>query len=843
MSRGLGWRGCWRIARRDLHRGLRGLRLLFICLFLGVATLATIGNLTAAITGEIASKGQLLLGGDVEVAVSQREASAAEKQAFRRAGHLSETIRLRAMAQRPGQGSGGGPAAVLTELKGVDRSYPLYGTLMLRAGPAGALKAGELVIGQALADRLAVRPGQYLRYGSADFRIRDIIVDEPDRVGEGFTLGPVAITSLEGLRRTGLLQPGSLYESKYRIRLSPGTDARATGEALKRAFPAAGLEIKDRDRAAPGTSRFFERMGQFLSLIGLSALAIAGIGVGNGVTSYLAMKRDSIATLKILGASSSDITRIYLMQIGVIALLATGCGLLVGAGLPALLLMAVGGLLPVQPSFALSPWPFLVSAAYGLLVAFIFIMPPLARARMLPAAALFRETVDRRRGMDRASAIAVGVAGLAAVMLALGTAREPLFAASVLGAIGAALAILLGIGLLVRRIARRMRRPRTPLLRLAIANLHRPGAQTSALVVALGLGLTLFVTLAAIQSSLSAEIRNTVPRTAPDQFVLDIPVDQRPSFQNLVARHAPGAEVNIVPTLRGTIIAYGATRVADLEELPKDAWFLRGERGVTYSDSLPEGSDLVEGQWWPRGYSGPPLVSLDREAAKVMGVGVGDRLLVSVLGREIEARIASLRQVNWETMGFNYIMVFSPNSLRGAPHSLAATITAGASKPSEAGLTRALLSAFPSISIIEVGEVVGQVTLLLGQMATAIILSGSVAILAGIAVLIGAIAASRQTRAYDSVILKTLGATRWQILGSQAIEYALLAAILAFVALALGLGAAWFVIVRIFEFTWSPDWMLVAGTLTAGGVLTLAIGLLGSIPLMSVRPARALRSL
>ncbi|MET0370815.1 MAG: FtsX-like permease family protein [Sphingobium sp.] len=836
---GIGWRGCWSLARRDLNRGLRGLRLLFICLFLGVATLATIGNLTAAITGEIQAKGQLLLGGDVEVAMTQREASAAEKAAFRQQGRLSETIRLRAMAQRPGNGAG--PAAVLTELKGVDGAYPLYGALTLRDGRAGGLRGDEVVVGQALADRLALRPGQSVRYGDADYRIRGIVADEPDRVGEGFTLGPVAITSIEGIRRSGLIQPGSLYVSKYRIRLAPGKDAQAVGDALKKAFPAAGFEIKDRDRAAPGTSRFFERMGQFLSLIGLAALAIAGIGVSNGVTSYLAIKRNGIATFKILGASSLDIAFIYLMQVGAVAVLAIICGLAAGVALPVALVAAVRDILPVQPGFALTPWPLVTSALYGLLIAFIFTVPPLARARTLPAAALFREVVDRRNGSDRASLIAVGVAGLAAVLLALGTARDPLFAAAVLGAVAAALLLLLAIGVLVRWLARRAPTPRRPLARLAVANLHRPGAQTSALVVALGLGLTLFVTLAAIQSSLSAEIRNTVPRTAPDQFVLDIPIAQQQSFAKLVQQRAPGAEVNMVPTLRGTIIAYDGKRVADMKELPDGAWFLRGERGVTYSDTLPEGSDLVEGRWWPTGYGGPPLISLDREAADVMGVGVGDMLTVSVLGREIDARIASLRQVNWETMGFNYVLVFSPNVLRAAPHSLSATITMKGA--SDAGMTSALLAAFPSISIIAVGEVVAQVSVLLGQMSTAIVLAGSVAILAGIAVLIGAIAASRQARAYDSVILKTLGATRWQILGAQAIEYAVLATVLALVALGLGLLAGWFVIVRIFEFAWAPDWTLVLATLGGGAILTLGIGLLGSIPLMSVRPARALRTL
>ncbi|MEC7931538.1 MAG: FtsX-like permease family protein, partial [Pseudomonadota bacterium] len=661
----------------------------------------------------------------------------------------------------------------------------------------------------------------------------------PDRLGEGFTLGPVAIVSMDGLRRTGLIQPGSLYATKYRIRLDPRFDAATVRKDWEKARASEGWTFKDRDRAAPGANRFIERMGQFLALIGLAALVIAGIGVSNGVASYLAGKRGGIATFKVLGATAADIARIYRLQVGAVALLGIGAGLLAGAALPPLVVALAGDVLPVSPGFRLHPLPLLTSALYGLLIAFLFTFPPLARARTQPAAALFRGAVDSRSGLDRRSLAAMGVAGALLVALALGTARDPLFAAAVLGAVGAVLLLLLGIGIAVRWGARRLPRPKRPWLRLALANLHRPGAQTAALIVALGLALTLFVTLAGIETSLDAEIRQVVPNKAPAQIVLDIPAADQARFRAIALRQAPEAQLNIVPVLRGTITAYGGRRVADLEQLPDGAWFLRGERGVTYSATLPEGSDLVAGRWWPKDYRGPPLVSLDAEAADTLGIGVGDRLTISILGREIEARIASLRKVNWDTMGFNYVLVFSPVTLRSAPHSVAATITMDPRH--DTAMTRALLAAFPGVSVIAVGDVVDQVGMILTQMSRAILVAASVAILAGIAVLVGAIAAARQSRSYDSVILKTLGATRMQLLGGQALEYGLLAALLALVALALGSIAAWFVIVQIFDFTWAPDWHVVLATLAAGALLTLGIGLAGALPLLSVRPARALR--
>jgi putative ABC transport system permease protein len=839
------WALAWRFARRDLNLRLRGLRLLVVCLFLGVATLAAIGSLASSIRSEISERGQEILGGDVEIAMTQREANEDEFAALRAFGRISATIRTRAMARRTERGGTDTAEAVLTELKGVDEAYPLVGELRTDPVRAAALREDQLWIGQALADRLDVGPGDRLRYGEADFTIAGIISSEPDRVGEGFTLGPVAITSLAGIRRTNLIRPGALFETKYRLLLPPTVTPAEIEERIGRDFAATGWEIRTRDNAAPGTNRFFGRLGEFLTLIGLAALAIAGIGVGNGVTAYLGTRRTSIATLKVLGATSADIARIHGLQILIVATGAILAGLVVGATVPSLTVALAGNLLPVRPGLGLHSASLALGAAYGLLITIIFALPPLARARREPAAAIYRARVDRFHRRDWPVLVGVAMTAAITVAIAIGTSSAPQFAAMVLAGVGGTLLLLLGLGWLARFGARQLPRPRSPLTALALGNLHRPGAQTISLTIALGLALTLFVTLAALQTSLDAEIRSTVPDEAPGQFVLDIPADQEARFRGLIAEHAPDAALNVVPALRGTITAYGTadgvTRVADLEEIPDDAWFLRGERGVTYSGVLPEGSDLVAGRWWPRDYAGPPLVSLDAEAANVLNLTIGDTLTVNILGRDINARIASLRRVNWDTMGFNYVLVFSPNTLRSAPHSLTATIDA----PGDGGAraTRAILAAFPSASVIEVGDIIDQVGGLIRQMAGAILAAASVTILAGVAVLIGAIAAGREARAYDNVMLKVLGATRRQLLTAQLIEYGVLALMLAVVALVLGGIAAWAVLTQVFEFGFRPDWLVVACVLIGGALVTLGIGLAGSLPLLQVRPNQALRQL
>lgn len=836
----LSWPAAWRIARRDLHRRFRGLRLLLVCLFLGVGALAAIGTLTSAIRGELAAQGREILGGDLEVEVWQRPLNAEESTFLGRYGELSRGFRMQAMASTAG-------AATPIELKAVDANWPMYGSLTLKDGRrVGVPPPGQAWLAEGAAERLGIGPGERFKLGSIDLVAGGIIDDEPDRLSEGFALGQTVIVALDVPAAAGLTAPGAMYQSKTRVRFAGGTDPEAVEERLTERFPDAGFDIRTRDRASPGAERFVSRMGEFLTLVGLAALAIAGIGIGGGVASYLEARRASVATLKILGATSRDISRIYALQIGSAALAGSLAGLAAGVLVTPLLAQALGALLPVRTGLVIDVGALLRAALFGLLVALVFAAPPLGRARHFPAMALMRSRVSPLGLAWRGAALPVGL-GLAGIaVLALIDSPTPGLSATFFGGAALMLGLLALLGKAIRAAAKRLPRPSDPILRLALANLHRPGSATGALVAALGFGLSAFVLLAAVQTSLDGNIRRSVPSVAPDYFVLDVPRDRLTEFKATVEKHAPGAEIEAVPTLRGAILAYGPKDapkvVSEMEELPEGAWALRGERGLTYAEALPEGNALVAGNWWPANYTGEPLVSVDADLARAAGLRLGDYLTIGLLGTERRARIANLRRIDWDSMGFNYVLIFSPNALRDAPHNLAATVSLPPGGKAS-GLLRDLVRAFPSSSVIEIGPLLTQARAILEQVSLAILAAASVAVLAGIAVLLGAIAAARAARLYDTVILRVLGASTRQLLMLQLAEFGLLAAVLALVALGLGGTLAWLVIVQLFEFDWLPDWPRVFAVLGAGLALVLTFALGASLSLLRARPAQVMREL
>ncbi|WP_448581848.1 ABC transporter permease [Thermaurantiacus sp.] len=834
------WRLAARLAWRELRGGLGSLRLLIVCLFLGVVALAGVGSLAAAILSGLAREGQTILGADLEVRLTQRMPTAAERARIASFGEISDSVRMRAMLRGlSGQAEG---RQLLGEMKAVDGKWPLYGEARLRSGGGNAEVRAAIargaVIGEAFADQLGLAVGDRIALGESSFTVTGILVREPDKAAEGFAFGPSVLIARNKVEATGLVQPGSLYRSHMRLKLPASVDPADVKARLEAEFPDAGWRIADRRDGAPGIRRFVERLAQFLTLVSLTALAVAGIGVADGVRSYLDRKSGSIASLKTLGASSGLIVRTYLFLILALGLVAAMAGAAAGALVPSAVVAVAGSAMPVPPALGFYPAPLLAAVAFGLLVAVAFAVPPLARAGALPAQRIFRGVAEPWPWPGRRALGVSFAAGLLVVALAVWQAPEPVFALAFVGAAAAIFLLLWALGWGVRRLAAALPRPRRVLFGLALANLHRPGAMTGQLVVALGLGLSLFATLAIVETSFNSELRRTIPGRAPTFFVLDIPKEEAARFRATVPE---GSDLTMVPSLRGPITSLRGKPVSELAEVPEGAWILRGDRGLTFAAELPEGNRLVAGQWWPAGYAGPPLVSMDAEQAGVLGLKVGDSIGVSVLGVELVATIASLREIQWDSLGFNFVLVFDPATLADAPFTWMATV----SPPpvAEAGFTGRIADAFPTASVVRVKDVVGQVGALLSQVGVAVRAAGSVAILAGLAVLVGAIAAQAQSRIYDGVILKTLGATRRQLLLSAAIEYAILAGLVACIALGLGSGLAWLVLTRVLDLGFQPNWGVVAATVLAGAVVTILLGLLGAARALGAPVAQTLRAL
>ena len=828
------------LALRELRGAGRSLRLLVACLILGVAAIASVGSLSSAIVRGLSEEGRSILGGDIEVRITNRAATPSEAAAFVRLGEVSTSAHLNAMV-----GPVAGDERQIATLRAVDSLYPLYGDFQLdtHATLQRALRNQGAVMDAELAARLGVKTGDMLQIGEGRFTLRGLIASQPDKVGEGMNFGPSLFIARDDVAATGLIQPGSLVRYHYRLRTAPALDVKAASEALQKAFPTGGWRVQTRLDGAPGTRRFIDDLGEFLTLVGLTALLVSGLGVANAVSAYLARKTATIASFKAMGATAGQIFRIYLLQVVLVAVPAILAGLVVGAALPFLLKQLLADALPVPPKVAIYPPPLLLAAGFGLLVAVIAALWPLARARQIPAARLFRAQIS---GLDahvpkRFLLLLLGML-LATLALAALTTEEPLFALSVIGASLAALALLWGLGLLIRWMVARLPRPRRPLLRLAMANLHRPGNVTATVVSALGLGLTLLAVLALIQSNLARQIKSSLPEKAPTFFFLDIQNDAALEFRTLVTGAAGTSDLKLVPALRGPVTRINDTAVQDWKPVDPDrAWLLRGDRGLTYSEAVPEGNAVVEGKWWPANYSGPPLVSLEADAAKALGVKIGDRISVSILGVDMEARIANLRRINWDSLGFNFALVYSPSALAGAPHSAMATIRVDSEAHANA-LRRSVAKAFPTVSAVRVKDVLDEVGKTLSQVSTAITATGLVSLVSGVLVLIGAVAAGQSAKALDSVILKVLGATRRQVMTAFALEYLLLGAAASLMAVALGLAGGWAVTTRVLDLEWAVDWPPLLFTILGGMVLTLAVGLAGTWAALAARPARLLRS-
>lgn len=839
----------FRFSLREMRGGLSGFLIFLACIALGVAAIGGVNSVAQAISAGVADQGQTLLGGDLRFQLNQRDLTRAERSFLDRLGTVSHSANMRSMARLED-----GSDQALVEAKAVDGAYPLYGALetepVLSREDLFGEKSG--VFGAAAPDllfeRLNLGIGDRLKLGSATFELRARLVNEPDAVSDGFGFAPRLMVSTDGLAASGLIQPGSLVENAYKVRLPGGTgDAqiKAIREQAANEFPQAGWSIRTRSNAAPALSSNIERFSQFLTLVGLTALVVGGVGVANAVRAYLDGKRGVIATFKSLGASGGFVFAVYLVQILMIAALGITLGLVLGALMPFAASAALQSVIPVPAEGGFYPGALAMAALFGLLVTLAFALLPLGRARDVPATALFREMGFEGRGFPHPLyiAAALGIALLLAVLVIL-FSDDRRIASIFIGATVVSFLVLRVVGSLVQWAAKKSPRVRSTALRLAIGNIHRPGALTPSVVLSLGLGLTLLVTLALIDGNLRRQISGSLPETAPNFFFVDIQSGDVDAFSTLVGKEAPQGRLIKVPMLRGRVMALNGVAVDKVKVPAEGAWVLRGDRGLTYDATLPENATLTEGSWWPENYAGEPLVSFSAEEGNEIGLKLGDTITVNVLGRNITAKIANFRQVEWETMGINFVMVFSPNTFAGAPHGWLATLTeTNASAADDAHLLNAVTRAFPAVTTVRVKDALEIVNRLVAQLGTAIRAAAGVALIASVLVLAGALAAGNRARIHDAVVLKTLGATRKTLIAAFSLEYMLIGLATAIFALAAGGVAAWFVVARIMTLPshFMPE--VAVATIGFSLVVTVGIGLAGTWRVLGHKAAPVLRNL
>lgn len=822
-----------RIGARELRSGLCGFYVFIGCLALGVMVIAAVGALGDALIAGFERQGRTILGGDFTFSRMHARVSDAERNALSGLGRTSESATLRTMARRLD-----GDDQALIELKAVDGAYPLSGAVQLEGGGvfSAALSDGGAVADAMLLERLGVKPGEKFRIGDADVTVRGVLHSEPDAISDRLTYGPRVFLSLETLDKTALIKPGTLVRWRYSVLRENGEKEDAAAlksvrEQFQKSLPESGFTILDRTNPSPQVTRTLERLRQFLILIGLASLLVGGIGIANAVSTFIDKRLKVIATYRSIGATGGQVMSVFLVQILAMTGLGIAIGLMLGLAVPNLIDWAVGNALPVKAEFAVSPRSLAVAAGYGFMVALLFTLWPLGRAEHVRASVLFRDTGQSDRGWPRKAILAWTFALVAALFsLALLTSQPKTLAMWAFGVLIAMLVVFSGLAWIVTRIARALPRPRRPELAIALRNVASSDGLTRSVILSLGTGLSLLVGVALVNASLVEELRGRLPQNSPDYFLLDVPKEEYPALAARVQEKMPGAILTDAAMLRGRIVKLKDTPSEELKVAPEAQWVLNGDRGLSYAEKVPEGSKLTEGEWWPANYEGPPLVSFEADLAQKLGLKIGDTVTVNVLGRNIEAKIANLREVHWENLAINFVMVFSPNTLAGAPHNLLATIRLPGNTPmaAETALVRDLGKTFPSVSAIRVRDAINQFNKIFDKVMTAVQVAGSVTLVAGALVLAGALATAQRRRILEAVILKTIGGTRRQILASHALEYALLALAAALVAILLGAGAAAAALHFLMETPFTFSVSAVATTLAAAAGLIAVFGGLGT---------------
>ncbi|WP_417495019.1 ABC transporter permease [Maricaulis sp.] len=833
-----------RIAGRELRAGTRGFLVFLACLTLGVAAIAAAGSASAMFRHGVAGELSRILGGDLSFSVQRAGLPDDLVAEMGLAGQVSQIADINVMASVH-------DIRRLVRLRGVDPAYPLLGTVVtLPDRSLHDLLAPQDGIAGAAADPdifrvFNARIGDRIELAGEVFELRAELVSEPDRLDLGFDFAPRLLVALDVVEGAGLMRDGSIYRSGLRVRLdNDNADLEALEAQWAPRLREHGIDITTRDDLGDQFDDLLDNLSVFLAVAGLAALLAGGLGVAQAVSTFLSTRTGSIAALKALGADGATIRLAYLLQILALALAGSLLGAALGALAPMALVRAFGDALPIPVQAGIYPGPLGLAVLFGMLSALAFALPAVGRARATPPAALLGGEVRGQSATPWSERIAAMLTGMVFVALAVLFSPSPMVAGVMLGFAVVVFVLLWGAAFGLRRLAAGLAHRARGGLRLALTQLGGPGSVAPVAAPALGLGLALLAVVTLVQHNLVTQIRDTAPANLPSLVIAQIASDRGDEFDQIAAE--AGAQITDTtryrraPALLGRITGLRGEPL-DLETVaPSERWLVDGETRLTYLARMPPEAVLEAGEWWPEDYAGPPLISIEGDAARGLGVGVGDSVTFRILGREITAGIASLRTIDWGGFGVNVAIIFAPGTLEAANPTQ--TVLLRAQPEFEDAIARAVGAAFPDTVIYRVRERLQAAAGVFAQTTVAINAVAGVVALAGALVMLGAFAAAARRRVTDAALLKTLGVTPAGVLAIFALEFGLVGVMATVLALLLAIPPAWYVMTRLVEAVWAPDWMAVAAVSAVAILSAAAGGALVARAALSVPAARALNS-
>lgn len=845
-------------ALRDLRAGIKGFYVFLACIILSATIVSSVQTLSLGMKESLHRDGRYILGGDISLTTLHEPINAQQLHFFReKLGPTSVIIETRAMAV-----SGKDKKSSLIELKAVDPFYPLYGNIEISdkngtpiknyksiqevlVPPRAYMNEWGALVEKNLLSRLQLEIGDTLTIGKQLFYIRGIITKEPDRIGgKQFTIAPRVMISNYIFNATGLNSYGSQVTWEHKIlmpQLKSFEDLKEAVANIEKSFPNADWKIKTFLNASPRAERTLERMTLFLTFTALATLLISGIGIYNAVQAFIYEKIKDIATLKSLGGSKITVIAIYMTEIIILATIGIIAGLIIGAGLAQTTGIFLTSKLSLNDHVNFYIQPLLSTATLVYLVTFCAGLWPIGKAVKTPPADLFRDSISPISEKPSLSIMLLALISTQLIALVSFTlTSDKVFMAYFLTGAGATFAIFSLCSSIIKTMVKKITIKTTPELRIALANIHRPGNITSSVIMSIGLGLTVLISVALVQDNFIRLAGNDLTSDAPSFFFLDIQPDQLEYFKKQINSTASASNLNIMPSYRGRITKVNGKDAREALVDKNEKWVINSDRGFTYNKTLPANSKIIEGKWWDENYKGKPLASIATNVQKAFNIGVGDKLTVKIMGKEIEAEISNVREISWSSFTLNFATTFSPGALEKIPGGYIATATV--EQDQEDLLQNAITMSFPNVTSIKLRDVLNTARTIIQSIAQAVNISALVTIAAGILVLSGGIAAARKKHIYESVVLKVLGATRKKILISFMLEYAILGTLTIVISTVLGSISAYMIQGFMMDISWEFSWSSLFYITSSCMTVTITAGIAGTWHALKQKPSLYLRN-